>query len=227
MTGDNRLPALAGEIEAAHQRCKAKVRDALEAALAAGKALNEARELVPHGQWQDWLKANVPDVSIRTAQRYMKAAEKAKNDTVSFSSLRELIRPTRRPREARTRVFGEVLTATAKDGSPLWRPAVIGEPWMLAFLRDAHAHLEPYRWRRLLWVLRSEELLATAQRAIELNHENDGPYGLVDWATLSDPENWDDERDWTPVLYGARYLPDLNKSFLVAWRFDRPVGRVP
>ena len=60
-TGDNRLPALAGEIEAAHQRCKARVRDVVEAAIAAGRALNEARELVPHGQWQDWLRANVPD----------------------------------------------------------------------------------------------------------------------------------------------------------------------
>src|SRR5919199_137181 len=94
-TGDNRLPALAGEIEAAHRRCKAGVREALDAALAAGRALIEAKELVPHGQWQDWLNANVPEVSVRTAQRYMRAAEKAKSDSVSFSSLRELLQPER------------------------------------------------------------------------------------------------------------------------------------
>lgn len=96
--GDNRLPALAAEIQAEHQRCKANVLGAVEAAVAAGRSLIEARELVPHGQWQDWLRANVRDVSVRTAQRYMRAAEKAKNDTVSFLSLRELIRPE--PRKA-------------------------------------------------------------------------------------------------------------------------------
>lgn len=99
-TGGNRLPALVGEIEAAHRRCKAGVREALDAALAAGRALLEVKGLVPHGQWQDWLKANVPEVSVRTAQRYMRAAEKAESDTVTFSSLRELLQPER-PRPAR------------------------------------------------------------------------------------------------------------------------------
>ena len=70
------------------------MQEALEAALAAGRALLEAKELVPHGQWQAWLYANLPGISVRTAQRYMLAAERSgKNDTVSFSSLRELTRP--------------------------------------------------------------------------------------------------------------------------------------
>ena len=93
--GGNRLPTLASEILDAHQRCKASVREALDAALTAGRALLEAKELVPHGQWQDWLRANVSEVSVRTVQRYMRAAEKAKNDSVSFSSLRELLQPER------------------------------------------------------------------------------------------------------------------------------------
>src|SRR4051794_22180195 len=160
-TGDNRLPALAGEIEAAHQRCKAGVRDALEAALAAGKALNEARELVPHGQWQDWLQTNVPDVSVRTAQRYMKAAEKAKNDTVSFSSLRELLAPKQRSPLA----WGEWLFTFDADGKIGSTRVPLDEPAVTRILHDAYWLMEPYRyrWDRLLKVLPEGRLQAIAR----------------------------------------------------------------
>ena len=51
---------------------------------------------MPHGQWVAWLRANLPAISVRTAQRYMVAAERAgRNDTVSLFRLRDLARPTR------------------------------------------------------------------------------------------------------------------------------------
>ena len=40
--------------------------------LTAGHALNEAKELCPHGQWLDWLQGT--NLSERTAQRYMTLA---------------------------------------------------------------------------------------------------------------------------------------------------------
>jgi hypothetical protein len=48
------------------------------AALAAGNALIEAKELVRHGEWRDWLKANC-SMSTRTAQRYMQMARSGLN----------------------------------------------------------------------------------------------------------------------------------------------------
>lgn len=94
--GNNRLPALVAEIVRAHAECRRATMDAIRHAVAAGHPLNEARQLVPHGKWVPWLRANVPGVSVRTAQRYMAAAKRAgKNDTVSFFRLRDLARPTR------------------------------------------------------------------------------------------------------------------------------------
>lgn len=41
-----------------------------------GQDLKKAKGRVPHGLWQDWLKANCPLISYRTAARYMAIAEK-------------------------------------------------------------------------------------------------------------------------------------------------------
>lgn len=98
--GANRLPILADEIQAAHEACRRSTQEAVEHAIKAGRRLIEAKRLVPHGEWADWLRANVGAISVRTAQRYMRAAERAgENDTVSYSSLRELIAPAPRPDE--------------------------------------------------------------------------------------------------------------------------------
>ena len=40
-----------------------------------GKRLNEAKALLPHGQWQNWLENNV-QFSYRTAARFMQVAER-------------------------------------------------------------------------------------------------------------------------------------------------------
>jgi len=69
----NRLPALAAEIRAAHDDVRRSALATAERALAAGKALTEAKAALPHGAWQAWLKANT-GLSTRTARRYTQIA---------------------------------------------------------------------------------------------------------------------------------------------------------
>lgn len=96
-TISNRLPVLAAEIMSEHDKATRAGQAFVQHALEAGNRLIEAKALVAHGEWQNWLTANVPDVSMRTAQRYMRAAENAgKNDNVSFPTLRGLIASTSR-----------------------------------------------------------------------------------------------------------------------------------
>jgi hypothetical protein len=94
--GHNRLGMLAAEIVEHHTAAGVATREVMRHAIEAGSRLAEAKKLVGHGGWLEWLKANVPGISARTAQRYLAAAEHAgKNDTVSFFRLRDL---ARRPR---------------------------------------------------------------------------------------------------------------------------------
>ncbi len=44
----------------------------MEHALEAGRLLLEAKKGLPHGEWLPWLKENCPEVSERSAQRYMR-----------------------------------------------------------------------------------------------------------------------------------------------------------
>lgn len=96
VAGANRLPILVHEINAAHQACRRSTADTIRSAIEAGRGLNEAKPLVLHGEWEPWLKRNLPNISVRTAQRYMRVAARAgKNDTLSFFRLRDLTRPLR------------------------------------------------------------------------------------------------------------------------------------
>ena len=90
--GSNRLPVLAAQIIEAHDVVGHSIRCAVEAAVEAGNRLNEAKALLPHGQWISWLQRNVSGLNPRRAQRYMRAADAAaKNDTVSYSTIKALI----------------------------------------------------------------------------------------------------------------------------------------
>jgi hypothetical protein len=118
--GHNRLGMLAAEIVEHHRCAGAATREAIRHAIEAGRRLAEAKKLVGHGGWLAWLKANVPGISARTAQRYLAAAERAgKNDTVSFFRLRDL---ARRPRpslldraQAEIRRYQTMLEAVLAD----------------------------------------------------------------------------------------------------------------
>jgi hypothetical protein len=92
--GANRLPVLAEEIRAAHEAHRRSTKEAVAHAIEAGHRLREAKKLVRHGGWEGWLRANAPAISVRTAQRYMRAATGAgESDSASFSSLRALVGP--------------------------------------------------------------------------------------------------------------------------------------
>jgi len=69
--GSNRLPELAAQIKAAHAGVLEAAKTAAERAIECGKALIEAKKLVPHGKWRSWLKEHC-HVSERSAQLYMK-----------------------------------------------------------------------------------------------------------------------------------------------------------
>ncbi len=77
MTSNNlpALDALADRINAEHEACHASMQKGLDHALKAGALLLEAKAGLPHGEWLPWLGENCPDISERTAQRYMRLAE--------------------------------------------------------------------------------------------------------------------------------------------------------
>lgn len=88
------LEELARRINTGHRNYIATARQALEHALSVGTALQEARSGLPHGEWLPWLQANCPDISERSAQRYMRLAKnqdrlREKSATVADLTLRE------------------------------------------------------------------------------------------------------------------------------------------
>ena len=63
----------------------------LELVIKAGGFLRKAKQLAGHGNWQNWLKANVPSISKKSVENYMRVAEQAEADA-SFFSEREGLR---------------------------------------------------------------------------------------------------------------------------------------
>ena len=72
MSGQNVI-ALASLANAEHHKAITKAQEAVNHAKRSGDALNEAKTLVTHGEWGDWLARNF-EGSERTAQRYMRLA---------------------------------------------------------------------------------------------------------------------------------------------------------
>ena len=87
------LDDLAQKINEHHDEAKQAIKKGLEHAIAAGKLLLEAKEMVPHGKWLPWLEANCT-VSERSAQLYMRVSREskiieAKSATVADLTLRD------------------------------------------------------------------------------------------------------------------------------------------
>jgi hypothetical protein len=64
----------ARKVNECHRQAREAAGRAVEFAIAAGRALIAAKELVGHGGWADWLRANI-EFSDRTARLYMHVAE--------------------------------------------------------------------------------------------------------------------------------------------------------
>jgi hypothetical protein len=64
-------------IEALRRQSVNKVNETLAEVLLQGQDLIEIKARCAHGNWQSWLRANCPKLSLRSAQRYMALAAKA------------------------------------------------------------------------------------------------------------------------------------------------------
>src|SRR5262245_14760433 len=69
-----RLTALAGHIERHHKAAYQQAAYALKRARQCGECLNEAKQLVKHGEWAAWMRDNI-SLSERQAQKYMQIAK--------------------------------------------------------------------------------------------------------------------------------------------------------
>lgn len=91
------LPQLAEQIKAVTKSAETSAKTAMNCALQAGALLIEAKKLVQHGEWEDWLVNNCA-VAPRTAQAYMRLAksvpllEESKAQRVADLPVREAIR---------------------------------------------------------------------------------------------------------------------------------------
>lgn len=85
----NHLPVLAQMANDAHECAAIALRSAASSAREAGEALIEAKTMVPHGEWDAWLKANFKG-GVRTAQRYMRVAKRWPDITAKTTRLSDL-----------------------------------------------------------------------------------------------------------------------------------------
>ena len=76
------LDSLALVIRGEFQASRMAAISAVEHARACGDALAKAKGQVVHGEWLPWLAAHCPDISESTAQRYMKVANRFREDPV-------------------------------------------------------------------------------------------------------------------------------------------------
>ena len=94
---------IATAINYAHDKVETAKREGTRYAMEAGRLLIEAKATIPHGGWDDWLKANVT-FSPRTAQLYMRLVritgdDPAKAQRVAGLPLRQAARNTRKGRK--------------------------------------------------------------------------------------------------------------------------------
>lgn len=147
--GHNRLAELANGIRQAHRDTRAAAERAAERALAAGTMLVEAKALVKHGEWAGWLAANVPEISERTAQRYMGFVKAGlKTATVADLGIRgasEAIAKRQQGRDYTVAGLAEVITQGRKN-----RVVNGADPGFLSRTLDRLVDEQPYDMREEL-----------------------------------------------------------------------------
>src|SRR5262249_17529692 len=67
--GLSRLTQIAAEANATFLHCEAASRLVVREALRVGRLLNEAQDLLAHGEFGQWRTQNCPNIPERTAQR--------------------------------------------------------------------------------------------------------------------------------------------------------------
>lgn len=106
------------QVKGAAVDIKRRTRRAQEDLIVAGQRLNEVKEMLPHGGWENWLNSEF-EMSARTAQNMMNVADRfaGKNETVSFlnGSVLYMLAAPSVPTEAVEQVVAE---AQATGASP-------------------------------------------------------------------------------------------------------------
>lgn len=82
------LDDLARIIGERHAQAVGSARASVAHAVAAGEALLKAKAQVHHGAWLSWLRQNVPSLSVRQAQAYMRVAKNAPGAYLTDLTLR-------------------------------------------------------------------------------------------------------------------------------------------
>jgi hypothetical protein len=125
----NRLPTLAETIRTAHGEARKAATATIEHAIAAGIALTEAKNLVPHGEWRAWLAGNV-SFSERTASGYMRLARRRHELEISSAAdltIRGAIRMLAPPPADQVTVMIAV-RRDAEAWDELWRAPSLQHP---------------------------------------------------------------------------------------------------
>lgn len=92
-TDDLELQKCAEGIRAEHQLCVQSMRKGLEHALKVGELLIQAKELLKHGRWTNWVKQNC-DFSPRMARNYTRVARGLpylKTESISVMTLQDAL----------------------------------------------------------------------------------------------------------------------------------------
>src|SRR5215213_9910468 len=117
----SKIAALSARIEAEHLAAIGSARSAIGHAVRCGQLLVEAKAAVPHGQWLDWVAANLT-FGARQAQKYARLAKHADtraNATCEFASIDQALTAMRCG-------CSTLVDEKDLDGEPPPRPAPAG-----------------------------------------------------------------------------------------------------
>lgn len=175
---------IASAINAAHAGVEAAKREGARYAVECGRLLIQAKETVPHGGWDGWLRLNTT-VSPRTAQLYMRIArhvesDPAKAQRVAGLSVREAAAEAAVPR--RCQAAGKPLSQEVEHDftelMKLWDEAKDKPHWKEGFARELYRRNEISRDQRdkmirQVWTqhrasLTAEDREAAAQNFVEM-----------------------------------------------------------
>lgn len=109
----NDLNACAANILSLHQMAKNCANQAVMYAARCGAELNHAKEICKHGQFMKWMKKNVPEISDKTAERYMKLAEGISKRVLKFDTVSNLLQLPD-PRDLKATAHSKVAQAVQK-----------------------------------------------------------------------------------------------------------------
>jgi hypothetical protein len=117
------LTNIAGQIKAEHEKACMAARATVEHAIRVGELLIEAKQLVQHGYWGDWLHMHC-DLSERSAQSYMRLAHHRANPQLSADlTIDDALKALAKPKPVEI----EDADALVTDSADYLQPSVAGQ----------------------------------------------------------------------------------------------------